>query len=264
MTVASPLEDPAARVSGSRTMTDFLARSTTDTSPAGHRWTVVTTTTTFTATSAPPATLTPTTHTIAPIAPIAPTSTAPPVEARKALPPTATTAAAPVPTTTRLRVAATAVPTTAPQPEPEPEVPAPCSTTAATPAATDSPTGVSFDTDAEARFLQLTNEARAKVGVEPLTINTTLQVYARNHALTMVAADRGLFHSNITNLFAYTTCLHIGENVGLGPSVDSIQSALLASPGHYENLANGVYQVVGVAVAVDSTGRIWTAHVFAS
>jgi len=40
----------------------------------------------------------------------------------------------------------------------------------------------------------------------------------------------------------------IGENVGMGPSVDSIQQAFINSPEHYRNIMDGAFSVVGIGV----------------
>jgi uncharacterized protein YkwD len=118
-----------------------------------------------------------------------------------------------------------------------------------------------IDSGAEWSFLALTNQARAAVGVGPLTMDASLQAYARYHAQEM-AASGGIYHSDISQLLGPWST--VGENVGVGPSVDAIQNALLASPGHYRNLSDGGFGYVGVGVFVDASGRVWTAHVFAS
>src|SRR5206468_10432400 len=48
----------------------------------------------------------------------------------------------------------------------------------------------------------------------------------------------------------------LGENVGMGGAVQAIQTAFINSPHHYENLANGAYNQVGIGV-VDSNGTIF-------
>jgi hypothetical protein len=50
--------------------------------------------------------------------------------------------------------------------------------------------------------------------------------------------------------------LKLGENVGTGWSVDSIQNAFINSPHHYENLVDPVYNYVGIGI-VDSGGKIY-------
>ena len=78
---------------------------------------------------------------------------------------------------------------------------------------------------------------------------------------TMAAADT-LHHSDITVLLTPWTT--VGENVGVGPSVPTIHAALLASPGHYRNLADPTFTSMGIGVHVDAAGRTWTAHIFAA
>ena len=53
------------------------------------------------------------------------------------------------------------------------------------------------------------------------------------------------------------------ENVGYGGSVGQVQGALVASPGHYRNMVNANLREIGIGVAVDGSGLVWTAHVFA-
>ena len=74
-------------------------------------------------------------------------------------------------------------------------------------------------------------------------------------------ADTGNFaHSDIGSLLNPWTV--VGENIGYGPSVNSIFSALVASPGHYKNMVDPRFTAVGVGAYVDASGRIWTAHIF--
>ena len=53
------------------------------------------------------------------------------------------------------------------------------------------------------------------------------------------------------------------ENVGYGGSVGQVQAALVASPSHYRNMVNANLRQIGIGVAVDGNGQVWTAHVFA-
>lgn len=121
--------------------------------------------------------------------------------------------------------------------------------------------GSHVDVAAEAQFLALTNATRASVGAPALHLDAMITAYARNHAQIMANAG-SLYHSNISSLFNSTEFQRLAENVGVGPTVDSINRALVASPGHYTNLANPTYDTVGIGVFVDGSGRIWTVHVF--
>jgi uncharacterized protein YkwD len=75
-----------------------------------------------------------------------------------------------------------------------------------------------------------------------------------------MATSANLHHSDISVLLAGWST--VGENVGVGSSVATIHAALLASPGHYRNLADPGFTHVGIGVYVDGGGRTWTAHVF--
>jgi len=156
--------------------------------------------------------------------------------------PVTTTTAAPVTTTTTAPVA-----TTAPPP-----------TTTSTVPVTTAATG-SFSAPAEAEFILKINALRSSVGVAGLAANDELNNYARWWAKQM--ADSGNFsHSDIASLLdPWST---VGENLGYGPSVTSVFNALVASTGHYNNMVDPRFTSVGVGAYVDSTGRIWTAHVF--
>lgn len=192
---------------------------------------------------------TPTTITPAPTATATPvtTTTTKPVTTTTAKPVTTTTAA-PLPVTTTAPVATTAPPvaTTAPP-----------ATTSTVPVTT-APTG-GFSASAESEFVSKINGLRSSVGVAGLAANAELSNYARWWAKQM--ADSGNFsHSNIASLLdPWST---VGENLGYGPSVTSVFNALVASSGHYQNMVDPRFTSVGVGAYVDSTGRIWTAHIF--
>ena len=138
--------------------------------------------------------------------------------------------------------------------------PAPATTVTSAPPAPGTD-GSHVDVAAEAQFLALTNATRASVGAPALHLDAMITAYARNHAQIMANAG-SLYHSNISSLFNSTEFQRLAENVGVGPTVDSINRALVASPGHYTNLANPTYDTVGIGVFVDGSGRIWTVHVY--
>ncbi len=195
---------------------------------------------------------------------LAPTTTAAPTTTM----PAPTTTAAPVPTTAAPveAPATTAAPVEAPTTTAAP-VEAPTTTEA--PAAEAAPvveeaayqptSTVAGDTSAEYEFLADTNATRASIGVAALTMDSSLQAYARNQAQAM--ADAGtIYHSDIATLLG--TWSTVGENVGVGPSVLPIHNALVASPLHYRNLADSTFTNIGIGVVHGNDGRIYTAHVF--
>jgi uncharacterized protein YkwD len=192
-------------------------------------------------------------------------------------PPHTSTIAAPPTTISAPPTEATAAPTTTPPetvpaepaPEAQPEAeaqPEPQPGSESAPPAAPEPVAEAapavdgtFDASAAASFLALTNQARAEVGVAPLQLDGSLSAYARNHAMAMAAAGH-LYHSEIKSLLGPWSL--VGENVGVGPTVNAIQNALLASPSHYQNLSDAAFSSMGIAVFIDSAGRMYTVHVF--
>jgi Cysteine-rich secretory protein family len=129
---------------------------------------------------------------------------------------------------------------------------------------------------AEARFLVLTNQARANVGLPPLVRDAGLDGVARQwsgHMAGVFAANGG----QVVDAAAPTDCNHTalchrpdlanalssidtgwhhgGENIGVGGDVEALQGAFVESSGHYANIV-GPYDRVGVGV-VAAGDRIW-------
>src|SRR5438067_902794 len=107
----------------------------------------------------------------------------------------------------------------------------------------------------EAQFLALTNELRVSHGLNPLATNGQLLAIARDWSARMAAAG-GISHNmNLPNQVSLAWN-KLGENVGTGASVTSIQNAFIASPHHYVNLVDPAFNYVGIGV-VDTGGRIY-------
>jgi uncharacterized protein YkwD len=62
-----------------------------------------------------------------------------------------------------------------------------------------------------------------------------------------------LAHSDLRDGYAAGSWCHLGENVGAGPTVESIEPAFMASPDHRANILNPVYDHVGTGVATNAT-----------
>jgi pyruvate/2-oxoglutarate dehydrogenase complex dihydrolipoamide acyltransferase (E2) component len=107
----------------------------------------------------------------------------------------------------------------------------------------------------EAQFLTLTNQLRVAHGLNALATNGELVSIARRWSGNMAAAG-GISHNmSLPNqVSVYWTKL--GENVGTGWDVQSIQTAFINSPHHYENLVDPAFNYVGIGV-VDSGGKIY-------
>lgn len=99
----------------------------------------------------------------------------------------------------------------------------------------------------EARFLSLTNQLRASVGAPALTMDAGMSDVARGWAQQM-AANGGISHnpSRGTQITGWSV---LGENVGMGSTVDIVHQALVNSPPHYENLTDAEFTLVGIGVA---------------
>jgi hypothetical protein len=117
--------------------------------------------------------------------------------------------------------------------------------------------------DDEAAFIGLLNQARQSSGLATLVTDPAAASVARAWAAQM-GSENTLHHnpSLAAQVDAHVTSAwaRIGENVGVGYSVQSLHDALWASPGHRANLL-GDYNRVGVGV-VYAGGRIWVTQVF--
>ncbi len=106
------------------------------------------------------------------------------------------------------------------------------------------------------------NEVRATVGLTEFSRSPELDAKAKAQADRM-ARQGTIFHSS--NLASGVTegWTSIGENVALAGSVDDAQRALEASPGHYANMVNPVFNQVGIGVSVRN-GVTYVVQVFVS
>lgn len=113
----------------------------------------------------------------------------------------------------------------------------------------------------EQDFVARLNQVRAGLGIGPLEVDAQLVSVARDWAGHLAAVDT-LSHNPNLATDVTEPWVKLGENVGTGPSVDSLFSAFLASPHHYENIADPAFNRVGVGVVLTADGTIFTAHEF--
>jgi hypothetical protein len=99
----------------------------------------------------------------------------------------------------------------------------------------------------ESRLLALTNRLRASVGAPALSVDESLTTVARAWA-TKMAADGTISHNGSLTT-QVTGWSKVSENVGMGPDVDTVHRALIASPSHYANLVDTEVRLVGIGVA---------------
>jgi uncharacterized protein YkwD len=115
-------------------------------------------------------------------------------------------------------------------------------------------------TPPERDMKRFVNEARLRHDTDRLFLRRRLVRVARSHSRAMANAG-SLFHS--TNLGAKMPkgWRIVGENVGVGYSIESLHEAFMASPAHRRNNLRPAYEKIGVGV-VRRDGRIWITVVF--
>jgi hypothetical protein len=111
---------------------------------------------------------------------------------------------------------------------------------------------------AEGDLLSRINASRSAAGLPAVSTHSDLVPDARNHSAEMMAAGRIYHTSNLAGVASGWEAL--AENVGAGPSVDSLHSAFMNSAGHRANIL-GDYNYVGVGVASDGD-LLWVTVIF--
>jgi uncharacterized protein YkwD len=115
--------------------------------------------------------------------------------------------------------------------------------------------------DDRGEMLQLTNEARERRDIDQLRLNARLSRYAVRHSRAMAEQGR-LFHTAdlADKLEGYRWSIG-GENVGVGSSLEDLQSAFMASKPHRSNILRKAYDFTAIGV-VESAGRLWVTVIF--
>lgn len=112
------------------------------------------------------------------------------------------------------------------------------------------------------QFLAKINASRSANGLAPLSMSGSLQSYATSHSAKM-ADSNSIYHSTSAQLRAAAGSgwTKLGENVGRGPSVDSLHTAFMNSSGHRKNIL-GDYNYVGIGSVTGGDGYIYVTAVF--
>ena len=122
------------------------------------------------------------------------------------------------------------------------------------------PTVANADTVSdEATFVAKINELRASKGIAPLQVNANLVAKARAWSAGMAAAGK-IWHSTLSEGVT-EDWRKLGENVGMGGSVDGLHTAFVNSPKHYENLVDPAFSHVGIGIVM-SGNTIFISEVF--
>ena len=122
--------------------------------------------------------------------------------------------------------------------------------------------GADTGTD-ESAFLAKLNELRASHGVGALQVNGGLVGMARPWSANMARAG-GISHNPALASQAPPEWTKLGENVGMGPDVQSLHNAFVASPEHYRNMVDPQFKQVGISVVYGSDNTIFVTVDFMS
>ena len=114
---------------------------------------------------------------------------------------------------------------------------------------------------AERGFARSTNEIRQRLGRGNLQLDAELSQVARKHTREMTS--RNLLHHTSTEALKkrVTFWSLLGENVGVGNTVDSLQNAFMDSPGHRDNILYSTFRHVGIGTR-SAYGRLWVTVLF--
>lgn len=128
-------------------------------------------------------------------------------------------------------------------------------------AATASDNGCWSYKPSERGFAKKINAARSATGKNKLSIDPELSRAARKHTWEMVHKDL-LHHTSESALRRRVTNWNtLGENVGVGGTVDSLHVAFMNSPAHRDNILYSKFRHVGIGV-VRKNGRMWVTVIF--
>src|SRR4051795_7528269 len=122
------------------------------------------------------------------------------------------------------------------------------------------PFAAAADSGSESQFVSDTNSARSSHGLPHYAVAGDMSAVARRWAAHM-AAHHELAHNPS---FPSEVCCwsHVGENVGVGSSVSSIQHAFMSSSPHRANILSSSYTQVGIGTARGSDGRLYVDELF--
>jgi uncharacterized protein YkwD len=130
------------------------------------------------------------------------------------------------------------------------------------PAISTRPHSTQNETGDENALLNDLNAERTKRGLGRLTLNKQLSNAAQSHSSEM--ANESYFgHTSPSGLTCYQRMAQFGarvngnysgENIALDMDVQHAEAAMMASPGHRENMLDPRYKQVGIAVVQDQDG----------
>lgn len=111
----------------------------------------------------------------------------------------------------------------------------------------------------EESFVAMINTERTARGLGPVDVYWDLVDDARAHSQLM--SQEQILHHNPDLGKVTSGWISLGENVGVGPSVDTLHQAFMDSAGHRANIL-GDFNFVGVGVVAEAAEMMWVTVVF--
>lgn len=112
----------------------------------------------------------------------------------------------------------------------------------------------------EDAFVARINSVRAAHGLAALAVDPRLSDLARGWSAHM-AASGGIVHNGNLPGQAPREWTRLGENVGVGQTVDTLHVAFLNSPTHLRQIVDPGFRYVGVGVVMVN-GEMWVTQHF--
>ena len=109
-------------------------------------------------------------------------------------------------------------------------------------------------------FVALINRDRSAEGLSTLATYWDLEDDALAHTERMIDAGHIYHNPNLADV-AGPVWSRLGENVGVGGTVETLHQAFMNSPGHRANVL-GDYTHVGIGVQRDAASKMWVTVVF--
>jgi uncharacterized protein YkwD len=107
----------------------------------------------------------------------------------------------------------------------------------------------------------LINQTRSSFKRVGLRLNSRLNLVAQRHSARMAKLNRLHHNPNLVKDVGDMPWKILGENVGVGGTVNTLHTAFMNSPSHRSNILRSSYRLVGIGVLF-SKGRTWVTVVF--
>lgn len=113
----------------------------------------------------------------------------------------------------------------------------------------------------EKRLVKRVNNARDNKGLRNLRVSAWLSKKAQTHSNKMARQGR-LYHTRcLSCMFKSRRWRKIGENVGLGETIQRVHRAMMKSSGHRSNILGRGYSRIGVGIKGTRRG-LWVTEIF--